>query len=358
MAVVLLVAGCAPTRGAGYEKALAEARRARHAGRFEIAAERYEEASRAAKQPRDAVFARYEAALSRARAGDVARASRELNAIARENNAYSAEAAFKAADLAYRSDPVAGGAELEAVAVRFADDGVARAALARVLRTDTSEAALARLEAIAPRVRGKALEQDVAYERAKRLAELGRREEALAAHLAVAERWPYPKGSYFDDALYQASELEEALGRPEQAIARLEHLLSFRETSNVIGSYQRPRYTPALLRIAKLYEEALHDRARARETLHRLYRDFTTSTERDDALWREAELWQKDGDQATACARLATLTRDFPDSRYVPCATERCPAVRRPAKSKAPATCRTYVGRPASEPPAEGAPPP
>ena len=39
-----------------------------------------------------------------------------------------------------------------------------------------------------------------------------------------------------------------------------------------------------MLRIAKLYEERLSDRTKARETLHRIYTDFKTSTLRDDAL--------------------------------------------------------------------------
>ena len=342
--------GCAPNRGAAFDKALAEGRRAHHAGRFDVAAERFDEAARTAKLPRDAVYARYEAALARARAGDVARAAKELREIAsaKPPNAYSAQAAFKAADLAYERDPASGYAELEAVALRFPETGVARAALKRLLRADDEsgpDKTLAHLDALAPKVAGSALEEDVVYERAKRIAELGRLEAAREAFLAVADRWPYPGGAYFDDALYRASEIEEKLGRPREAIAHLERLLSFRETSVTIGSYERPRYVPAILRIAKLYEERLNDRGRARETLHRLYADFKTSTLRDDALWREAELWQKDGDKDTACDRLATLVSDFPDSRYVPCATERCSAIKRPSKSKAPKTCRAYLTR-------------
>lgn len=332
---------------------MAEASRAYHAGRFEAAAERYDEAARAAKLPRDAVRARYEAALARARAGDVARARAELGAIASASppNPYSAQAAFKAADLALASDPARGYAELEAMAVRFPESGVARAALLRVLRHDDEDGAarsLAHLEALAPRVEGTALEQVVAYERAKRLADLGRREAARDAFLEVARRWPYPLGAYFDDSLYRASELEEQLARPHEAIAHLERMLSFRESASTMGSYERPRYVPAILRIAKLYEERLGDRAKAREALHRLYSEFKTSTLRDDALWREAELWRSDGDEATACARLATLVGDFPDSRYVPCAVDRCASIRRPANSKAPATCRAYLTRPSS----------
>lgn len=355
LALVLSVIGlgCAPHRGAAYERALAEARHAHHNGRFDTAAERFDEAARTAKVPRDAVYARYEAALARARAGDVARAAAELRALAdtKPPNAYSAQAAYKAADLALERDPDAGYAELEAAMLRFPESGVARVALGRILRHDDETAgaatALAHLEALGPRVANTALEQDVAYERSKRLADTGQTEAARDAFLDVARRWPYPKGAFFDDALYRASELEEKLGRPREAIAHLEHLLSFRESSATIGSYERPRYVPALLRIAQLYEERLNDRERAREALHRLYAEHKTSTMRDDALWREAELWQKDGNREAACDRLATLASDFPDSRYVPCAVERCPStVTRPAKSKAPKACRAYLTRP------------
>jgi TolA-binding protein len=207
-------------------------------------------------------------------------------------------------------------------------------------------------------VKGKAIEEDVTYERAKRLAALGRLEAARDAFIDVANRWPYPGGAYFDDSLYRASEIEEQLGRPREAIQHLERMLSFRESSSTIGTYERPRYVPAILRIAKLYEERLHDRAKARATLHRLYADFKTSTLRDDALWREAALWEKDGDKDTACSRLATLASDFPDSRYVPCAVERCPSIKRPSKSKAPKTCHAYLTREPSENRAEDSAPP
>lgn len=341
---------CAPQRGAGYERALAEARRAYHAGRFDEAAEHFDEAARSARLARDGTYARYEAALAHARAGDVARACRDLRAIAdaRPPTEYSAQAAFKAADLASGRDPEAGYAELEAVALRFPESGVARVALARILRRDDEGGAaktLDHLEALAHRVAKTALEQDVAYERAKRLAEVGRIEAARDAFLDVAARWPYPRGAYFDDSLYRASEMEEKLGRYLEAIGHLERLLSFRESSSTIGSYERPRYAPAVLRIAKLYEDRLHDRAKARAALHRLASDFETSTLRDDALWREAELWEKDGDKNAACQRLSTLLRDFPDSRYVPCAIERCPSLGRPPQSKAPGNCRAYLTR-------------
>lgn len=349
--------GCAPTRGEAYQKAMAEAGRAHHAGRYEAAAERFDEAARTAKVPRDAVRARFEAALARAQAGDAARASQELHALAdaKPPTAYSGQAAYKAADLAWKSDPAAGYAELEAVALRFPEDPVARVALARVIRHDDEggpAATLAHLDALGPKFARTSLEGLVAYERAKRLADLDRPEAARDAFLDIAKRWPYPVGPYFDDALYRAAELEEKLGHYREAVEHLERLLSFRESSTMIGTYERPRYVPAMLLLVKLYDEKLNERAKARETLHRLYTDFKTSTLRDDALWREAGMWLKDGDADKACDRLSTLTSDFPDSRYVPCAIDRCSSIKRPAKSKAPKTCRPYVTRdqaPASE---------
>lgn len=358
-AALLALAACAPNRGETYEKSMAEARTAYSAGRFNDAAQQFDQAGRTAKIPRDGVFARYEAALARARAGDVAGAAAALRKIAEENNEYSAQAAYKAADLAWAIDREAGHRELEAMMVRWPDDGMARAALMRLLRHDDEKGgpaqAIAHLDAIAPKVKGKALEMDVQYERARRLQEAGRYAEARDALVAVADRWPYPKGEYWDDALFRAAECESKLRHPQEAIALLERMLKYREMSVTIGSYERPRYIPAVLKIAAIYEDDLHDRAKAREAYHRLYSEFKTSTLRDDALWREAELWSKDGDADKACDRLGTLVSDIPDSRYVPCAVDKC-KLSRPKDSKAPKTCHAYLLKPSREPGSDVAP--
>jgi tetratricopeptide (TPR) repeat protein len=349
----VLSAACAPNRGAAYEKAVADARSAYGAGRFADAAERYDLAAREAKVPRDAVFAQFEAGLARLRAGEASRARTELAAIAAANppNAYSAEAAFHVAEIDLRADPDTAYRELEDLALKYPQTGVAEVAVVRIARHDDEtggpEQTLQHLERLAKKVDGSksGAEQTIAYERARRLQKLDRTEAARDAYLAIAEKWPYPFGSYFDDALFYASEMDEKLGRTREAIADLERLISFREVSAIMGSYERPKYLPAMFRIATLYEDKLGDRAHAREALHRVYTDFKHSTLRDDALWKEAELYRKDGDMKSACDRLGTLASDFPDSRYVPCAIERCPSITRPAKSKAPQTCRAYIER-------------
>jgi tetratricopeptide (TPR) repeat protein len=362
LAFSLLLLACAPNRGAAYEKAIAEAHAAYGAGRFADAAARYDVAAHEARIPRDAVFARFEAAMARLRAGDTARARAELAALAAATppTAYSAEAAFHVAEIDLASDVDAGYRGLEDVVVRFPASGVAEVAVTRLARHDDEaggpEKAIAHLEALAAKVSGvnTGTEQTLAYERARRLDRLGRIEAARDAYLAIADKWPYPFGSYLDDALYYASEAEEKLGRIREAIADLERLLSYREVSSLMGSYERPKYVPAIFRIATLYEDKLGDHARAREALHRVYTEFTHSTLRAQALWKEAELWRKDGDAGTACDRLATLASDFPDSRYVPCAIERCPKITRPSKSKAPQACRAYIERETKGPGARG----
>jgi tetratricopeptide (TPR) repeat protein len=353
LACAVVASGCAPNRGAAYEKAVADARSSYGAGRFAEAAERYDVAAREAKIPRDAVFARFEAGLARLRGGETSRARADLAAIANTNppNAYSAEAAFHVAEIDLRADPDAAYRELEDLALKYPQTGVAEVAIVRVARhdDDTSgpEQALQHLDRLAAKLAGSngGAEQTIAYERARRLQKLERTEAARDAYLAIAEKWPYPFGSYFDDSLYYASEMDEKLGRTREAIADLERLISFREVSAIMGSYERPKYLPAMFRIATLYVEKLGDRAHAREALHRVYTDFKHSTLRDDALWKEAELFRKDGDAKAACDRLETLASDFPDSRYVPCAIERCPSITRPSKSKAPQTCRAYIER-------------
>lgn len=343
LVVAALLVGCGSSNAA-YDASMSKARDAYGAGRFADAAKAFDDASKATKNPKDAVFARYEAALAKARAGDIATAGKELAQLANENVEYSDQAAMSHAELVGRDDEAGMYRELEALCLKFPNSAQARVALEKLIRHDDA-AALPLLEAMAPKVAGTELEDDVLYERAKRLEAAGQHEKARDSFEDVANRWPYPKGAFFDDSLYRAAQIEEGLKRPKEAIALLERLLSFREQSVTIGSYERPRYVPAMLLIAKIQEQDLNDRAAARETYHRLYRDFTTSTERDDALWKEAQLWSKDNDASTACDRLATLASDFPDSRYVPCAVEKCPSIKPDAKGKAPKTCHAYLTR-------------
>jgi tetratricopeptide (TPR) repeat protein len=349
LALVLL--GCSPERGAAYERAFAEGAQAETAGRYGEAAERYDAAANAAKLPRDGAHARYLAAVMLMHAGEKAEARVRLDAIAAADppGEDAASAAYRAADMRLEAGDEDGWTRLEALLARFPNAGVARAAFHRlVLHEDEVRGkaqTLAYLRRMQKSLDKTELGEGIAYRIAGHLADLGETQAARDGYVDVATRWPYPQGALFDDSLFHASELDEKLGKYAESVHDLERMLDEREVAQFSGSYQRPRYGPALMRIATLYRDRLHDNERAKGAFHRLYTDFMTSPFRDDALWQEAELWSADGDTGTACARLATLAEDFPDSRYVPCAVARCPRVKRAERSKAPKTCHPYIER-------------
>jgi outer membrane protein assembly factor BamD (BamD/ComL family) len=347
-----LASACAPTHGAVYPGALAEGERAECAGRFLEARDHYDAAARGAVHPRDAHHARFLAALAAVHSGDVVDGLARLDALAQEKPAgeHSAEAAYLAADLRIsRGSEDRGWRDLDAFVHDFPSSGVAHRALERLVAYhDEREGKAWTLDYL---VR---VEQDLgqteigelaAFEAAEERASLGDKAAARDAFLDVAARWPYPYGALWDDALWRASELDEELGRYDAAVADLERMLREHEQTTILGNYQRPRMSPAAMRIADLYAGRLHDRARARDAYHRYYTDFPTSLGRDTALWKEAALWKEDGDVDRACSRLSTLVGEFPDSRYVPCAVESCKGLERAKGSHAPAECHAYLTR-------------
>jgi tetratricopeptide (TPR) repeat protein len=358
------VAGCGPSRGAAYDRAFAEGARAEGAGRLAEAADGYDRAALAAVRPRDREQARWNAADVLVRAGRIADAVARLDALAGDaSGEHAALAAYRAASLRVdHGDADRGWRDMEQVPRRFPLHGVAHVAVRRLdahaEETSGPRAALDELHRLDADLGTTELAPLVAFLSAERIEELGDAAAARAAFARIADRWPYP-GAFFDDALWRASLLDEKLGHPEVAIDDLERMVAQRETTTIIGSYERPKYVPAMLRIGALYRDRLHDRARARAAFHRLYTDFPNSTARDDALWLEAALWRDDGDDRAACDRLATLVREFPDSRYVPCATQQACGLTRPEKSRAPKDCHPYILRPAAGGPAgDGTPPP
>jgi tetratricopeptide (TPR) repeat protein len=351
-AAAMLAAGCGtPDRGEGYVRAFAEAQRAESAGRLAEAAARYDAAADAAKITRDRDYARHLAALMLEHAGDRSAARERFEALgaASPRTDESASATYEAGWMSIQhGDEAAGWHELEGVVRRFPNDGVARPALHHLLaHTDETRGvaqSLALLRSLQDAVGNTERGEEIAYEIAVRQARVGETPAARDALIAVAERWPYPHGALFDNALFRASELDEQLGRYPEAIADLQKLLSVRESSWFTGSYERPLFDVGQMRIADLYADRMHDDARAEAELHKLYESFKTSLLRDRALWKEALLLERDGDHAKRCERLATLVQDFPDSRYVPCATALCPGVTRPKTSHAPLACHRYLG--------------
>lgn len=352
---VLLVA-CGHGATLPYRQHLAEGERASSAGRHRDAATGYASAvadALAAGRERDADHARVLQAAALEKAGDLPAARALYGSMARREgqSEASVHGRFRLAELQLLGgDEGAGLAAMDRLLRDAPNSGLARPALARVLRGhDEGEggaaAALGYLQGLVPAIRGTELEETVAYGIALRLATLGRAQAAHDAFLDVATRFPYPVGKLFDDALVRAAELDEGLGRPREAAHHLETLLAERETTSFMGSYQRPRYGPALFHLAELYRDKLGDSDAARGAFRKLATEFTTSILRDDAYWAAAQVLAQRGDGAGACRDLGDLVREVPDSRYVPCALERCPALSAPAKRRGRATCPPYLGQ-------------
>jgi len=284
------------------------------------------------------------------RAGNVRDAVARLDEVAAGASENAAEAAYQAASARIEGgDADRGWRDMEQVVVRYPSHGIAHAALRRVVAHKDEASKRAGLDWLRGVAKGPLGSSEVgeliSYEIATHLAALDDFAGAHDQFLATAERWKYPYGALWDDSLWNAMEMDKKLGRPAHGIPHLEAMLGERETTSLVGSYQRPRMSPALFRMGLIYARDLHDREKARGAFHRLYTDFTTSKLRPDALWFEAALWAEDGDTKTQCARLETLANDFPDSRYVPCAIDKCPSIKRSEKSKAPKTCHPYLLR-------------
>jgi tetratricopeptide (TPR) repeat protein len=344
LAVALL--GCSASRPARYTERQTLAERAYSAGRYREAGERWLEASRVAEEERDASEARFRAAASFERAGDLPRADALFVELDREGGERAARALYERAVLAERRGEEARAQELYLESLRrFPASGTSPAALDRHLRyverTRGEDGALARLDELVLELSGGDLDERVRYTRARRLDRLGKTELALAAYLDTASRHPYPKGAFWDDALFRAAGIEQKLGRPREAIALLERLLAEREEAHGYGSYERPRYAEARFAIAELYRDALRDSARARREFLRVWYDHPTTLLRDDALFQAALLSRADHDTAQACEAARTLKRDAPDSRYVGCVSRLCPALEAPPGRE----CRGYLER-------------
>ncbi len=353
--IVVGASACADGRSNSYLRAFAEGERAQTAGRYDEAAARYMSASDVANWPRDREYSRYLSGLMKIEAKDVQGGIEILTPIAKANTAYSAMAAYKLADLEVTRGDAAHGYQMVAeIPLAFPDHGMGRVALTRTVRhlheTQGAEGALAWLDSVKDKLGTTGAGETAYYERGKLLSELGRTKEARDSFVHIADVWKYPRGAFLDDALYLASFEDDKLGDPDAAIKDLRRLLADREVAWLYGSAQRPKYAASLFRIAVLYDEKKKDHAHAREALHELYTEHVTSPLRDDALFYEAKLWERDGDHGRACDTLKTLVEKLEDSKFVPCAEAQC-GLKREAKSKAPKICREPD---TTKPPAEG----
>lgn len=352
---IAAAAACAPSYAEGYLKAMAHGQRAYQAGRYDEAARAFELAADGATRVKDRDEARFLQARTYQRAARWPEAEKTLRQLVAESPSgpRSARAEFELAQgQLEHGDAERGFQMLLAAMRRHPTHGLARHSVADLARRAAARgggeaAGLAWLEQTAAQFQGTELAQVFAYERARALDRQERLPEARDAYVATAEAHPYPFGGLTDDALWRAAEIDERLGRHAEAIGHLRVLLSPREVSTMNGSYERPRFSEAQLRIGTIYRDGLKDRAAARRELHKVYTDHPTSILRDDALWAEARIAREDGDQPSACALVKLLVRELPTSRFAPCAQALCPGAPLPEKQpdEKPRECGGYILR-------------
>ena len=342
LAAVLIACGSPPSV---YAVHFAEGERAETAGRHADAAAAFDAAARSPAPKREQAHAQFLAGLEYIHAGQTSAGTDRLAAVVRTRGEHAAQARWEIVSLDLATHAPHVDAEIDDVIRTYPNDGVAYIALEARLRlardSGGEAAALDALRALEPALLRTDSAGRVEYNIADSLAKLGRLEEARAAFVSVATRWPYPHGEYFDDALYRASEVDEALGHYPDAIADLQRMLSVIEYSVWPSSYIRPRFPDAGWRVAVLYRDKLGDKPHAVAAFERYVTTFPNALRRDEALWEAGKLLEGDA----VCQRLSRIVEIAPDSRYVPCVVDKCPAVARPKKSQAPEKCHPYLVR-------------
>ncbi len=356
-ALVAIAAGCAPDRGDAYLASFAAGQRAFHAGRWAECASAWSAAAGKARRVKDRDEARFLEARchERAERWDDARATYQKLIAESPTGPRTGRAVFDLAEIEIAHGDIARGYQMLDEAVRrYPAHGLARPSLRRLVRHAEEQggegAVLALLDAHAAALRGTELDEVVTYERSRALERAGKKQEAHDAYLASARRHPYPFGGLTDDAYWRAAQIDEEIGRYEEAITHLRELLSSREPSGAWGSYERPRYSDAQLKIAEIYRDKLQDRAAARREFEKLYALHPSTINRDDAVWNEARLALEDKDEKTVCALMKRMLEEFPESRYARCAHELCPTAPRGKRACADYIVRQIKGEPGAAP--------
>lgn len=352
--------GCAATKPEPFLNERARAERHYSHGRYAEAATAWKRAAAATDRRSDETEAHFRAASAELRAGNLeaaARSYKRVLAIAPDGSR-AARAAYELGLIEIEQGrPEQGEKQLALVITRYQESALAERAFLRLLSRLEQRRTLGQLlefvdETLA-KVSQPELSERLCYTRAGLLARQGRHAQAKLEYLRMADRFPYPEGALWDDALWHAAELERQQGKPEQALAHLERMLKEVEPAHFQGSYARSRYAEAQFRIAEIYRD---DLAREREALvafRKVFSEHPTSLLRDDALWQEALLARRTRNDKTACSALELLLDAIPESRFAPCAPLLCPRLRPPTSR----SCRRYIERSLAAPSDASQPP-
>lgn len=322
---LLCLMGCGgPDYGDAFLVPFRAAQRAQSSGRYLEAAERFAAAAEGAQRLKDrdeALFMRARM-LERAEHWSEAKAAYAGIGKVSPDGPRTARAAYDAATVEIeRGDAERGWAELAVAIRRYPDHGSARRALELWCEHTAEihgESALREELATWTELKTTALGQRLYYERARSFEREGDHQAARAAYLETARVRPYPKGNLTDDGYWHAARLAHTDGDHQAALAALSEMLSDREGS-VGGSYVRPRFPAAQMRVGEVYRDGLGDFARARDAFRKTHVDYPDSVLADDAAWQETLMARRLDDADGACAAARRLKRAFPQSRYLRC---------------------------------------
>lgn len=322
--VVALLAGTAacvaPPPTARYRDAYDAAARLEREGHPAKAAAAYGVAADRASRPRYRWQAAYRQARELEKAGRRAEALALYLAIADEDPAgeMAPRCVYYAARMAHEDGESELALErLRRVVETYPDSGLAPQAVRRAVqwleRLGESERALALLVELEERLRGTDVGDNLLYHQALLHERAGRWEPALELFERMAELYPYPNSSLFDDAMWRAGNLALERGQPERALGYLRSLTSRREDSLGTGSYYTEWTDDAQLLIGRILLEQLGDRRGAAHAFEELA-TFPDSVLADDGLYWAARVYGMEGDRDRACRALERMLEQFPYS--------------------------------------------
>ena len=332
LVTLAFVIGCGTVGGAPYVRAMSAADKAYTHGRYHEAAELYEKAATTAERDKDRDEALYTAARCWERSGEDEKALTLYKKLSEEKppGERTFRAAFRAAGLlAQKGRANEGRALLEQVIKSAPDHAIARRALKivtdQIEEAEGAAAAEAFERKLYPTVEHTGLGEGICSRLAARRAKKGDHAGAATEYLACADKYPYPSGALWDDALFNASVEHEAAGDAKAAVADLERMLAVHEASYGNGSYDRPRMPAAALRIGELWRDKLGDKDAARKAFGRVFAEFPASVQCARAMFAAAEIDKAAGRTGEACSVARKLVEKYPHTRWARRADEPCP---------------------------------
>jgi hypothetical protein len=232
----------------------------------------------------------------------------------------SATALYRAGDLLVRAgDASSGWTALWRVVTEYPNEPAASDALRALVLDGRTRDAKALADQLA-RLLTPLAETQAADNLLWSLADLSEHELANPhASRAYYDRIPtdHPDSGLRDDARWNAARISHALGDCQGEVERLRALLKTRDVAWFNGSYFSVWLDDAQLELGIVLRDNLHDLPGAIAAFEKLPKDYDRSILRDDALFELALTYKQANNSTKACATIAKLKKDWPDSKYV-----------------------------------------